>query len=126
MKVVVTASGADLDAPVDPRFGRCNFFIFVDTKTMAFEAVQNRAAMAAGGAGIQAAQLVVDKGAQAVITGNVGPNAMAGLQAAGVKVYVGAEGTVRKSVELFKEGKLQEATSATTSPHSGMGRGRRW
>lgn len=124
MKVVVTASGADLDAPVDPRFGRCSFFVFVDTDTMAFEAVENQAAMAAGGAGVQAAQFVVGKGAQAVITGNVGPNAMAGLQAAGVKVYVGAEGTVRKSVELFKEGRLQEATSATASPHSGMGRGR--
>jgi len=124
MKVVVTASGADLDAPVDPRFGRCSFFVIVDTDTMAFEAVKNQAAMAAGGAGVQAAQLVANKGAQAVITGNIGPNAMAGLQAAGVKVYVGAEGTVRKSVELFKEGRLQEATSATAFPHSGMGRGR--
>lgn len=124
MKVVVTASGADLDAPVDPRFGRCSFFVFVDTDTMAVEAVENPAAVAAGGAGVQAAQFVVDKGAEAVITGNVGPNAMAGLKAAGVKVYVGAEGTVRESVELFKEGRLQEATSATASPHSGMRRGR--
>ncbi len=124
MKVAVTATGKDLDAQVDPRFGRCQFFIFVDPETLDFEAVPNGAAMAPGGAGIQAAQTVIDKGVEAVITGNVGPNAIQALQAAGVKVFVGAQGTVRESVDLFKAGKLQEATSATAPPHGGMGRRR--
>jgi len=124
MRIAVTSTGNTLDSPVDPRFGRCRFFVFVDPETMEYEAVENEAMMAAGGAGPQAAQIVTGHGAEAVITGNVGPNAAAALQAAGVKVLVGAGGTVRESVEMFKRGELQEATSPTVPPHRGMGRGR--
>jgi len=124
MKIAVTSTGNTLDSPVDPRFGRCRFFVFVNPETMEYEAVENEAMMAAGGAGPQAAQIITSRGAEAVITGNVGPNAAAALQAAGIKVLVGAGGTVRESVEMFRRGELQEATSPTVPPHSGMGRGR--
>lgn len=75
MRIVVTANGTDLDAPASPVFGRCSTYIFVDTETMKFEAIDNPAMSAPGGAGIQAAQFVIEQGAQAVLTGNVGPNA---------------------------------------------------
>lgn len=123
MKVVVTATGGDLDAQVDPRFGRANFFIFVDSETLDFEVLPNPAQGASGGAGVQAAQAVADKGAEAVITGQVGPNALYALKAAGIRVYVGAQGTVREALELFRSGRLKEATSPTAPAHSGMGRG---
>lgn len=84
MKVVVTSSGTDLEAQVQPNFGRCPIYIFVDTETLQFEAVENPAANAAGGAGIRAAQFVVERGAQAVVTGNVGPNASQVFESAGV------------------------------------------
>lgn len=105
MKIVVSAQGIDLDSFVDPRFGRCRYFLFIDTDTMRLESVPNAARDAAGGAGIQAAQFVVDKGAQAVITGTVGPNADEVLKRSNVPVYRGA-GTASGVVEKFKAGKL--------------------
>ena len=124
MKIVVTSTGNTLESPIDPRFGRCQFFIFLDPETMEFEAAENEAVMASGGAGPQAAQFVANKGAEAVLTGNVGPNAVSALKAAGITIYVGATGTVKETVSLFKNGQLQEVGEATVASHSGMGGGR--
>jgi predicted Fe-Mo cluster-binding NifX family protein len=124
MKIVVTAEGNDLSAPTSPRFGRCPTFVFVETETMVFEAVPNPAASASGGAGIQAAQFVVEQGAEAVLTNNVGPNAMEVLQAAGIPVYVISGGVVREVVDAYKAGQLELATGANVQAHAGMGRGR--
>ena len=91
---------------------------------MEFEAAENEAVMASGGAGPQAAQFIANKEAEAVLTGNVGPNAASALKAAGIKIYVGATGTVKETVSLFKNGQLQEVGEATVASHSGMGGGR--
>jgi predicted Fe-Mo cluster-binding NifX family protein len=123
MKIVVTSTGNTIDSPIDPRFGRCQFFVFVDPETMEIEAAENEAVMASGGAGPQAAQFVANKGAEAVLTGNVGPNAVSALKAAGIKIYIGATGTVKETVLLFKNGQMQESGEATVASHSGMGRG---
>ena len=122
MKLCVSATGNDLGATVDPRFGWCQFFIFIDSETMDFESVVNPAFTAGGGAGIQAAQLVVNRGAGVVFTGNVGPNAFQALQAAGVKVVTGISGTVKEAVEKFKKGEVQYAGTPTVGSHFGMGR----
>lgn len=109
MKVCVTAMGPGLDAEVDPRFGRAQYFVFVDTESMKHESVQNPNVSGFGGVGIQSAQLVVDKGAQVVITGHVGPNAAQALSAAGVKVITGAQGMrVKDAVERFISGAFSE------------------
>jgi predicted Fe-Mo cluster-binding NifX family protein len=123
MKVCVTAAAGDLNAQVDPRFGRCQYFVFVDSDTMAFEAMANEATAAPGGAGIQAAQTVVNKGVAVLISGNIGPNAFQVLSTAGVKIATGAYGTVKEAIELYKNGKLSEAGASTVSAHAGMGSG---
>jgi len=125
MKIVVTANGADLDAPASPVFGRCPVYIFVDTETMEFEAVENPAINAAGGAGIQAAQFVVERGARAVVTGNVGPNAFNVFQSAGVPIYPFGGGTVREAAEAFRVGELQSIADANVQAGMGVGGGRR-
>nr|MBC7244458.1 NifB/NifX family molybdenum-iron cluster-binding protein [Chloroflexota bacterium] len=122
MKIVVTANGNDLDAQVSLVFGRCLSFVFVDTETMAFEAIPNPALSAPGGAGIQAAQFVVEHGAEAVLSGNVGPNAYGVFQAANVPIYWVSEGTVRQAVEAYKAGKLHSATQANVQAHTGLGK----
>jgi predicted Fe-Mo cluster-binding NifX family protein len=119
MKVAVSATGESLDAGVDPRFGRCQVFVIVDTDTMAFEAISNTSASAMSGAGIQAAQEVAAKGVQVVITGNVGPNAHDVLSSAGIRIMIGASGTVMDAVERFKMGQLQEITTPGPA-HAGM------
>jgi predicted Fe-Mo cluster-binding NifX family protein len=90
---------------------------------MDFEIVPNPAMNQGGGAGIQAAQFVINHGAQAVLTGNLGPNAFDVLQAAGIPGYLVSEGTVRQAVEAFKDGRLQPLAGANVAAHAGMGRG---
>jgi len=124
MKIAVSATGKDLNCQIDPRFGRCMCFIFVDPETMEFEAFENEGLMASGGAGVQAAQLIVQRGATALITGNLGPNAASALSASGIKVYLVPGGTVKDVIEGYKSGSLREASGATVPPHFGMGGGR--
>ena len=123
MKVVVSANGVGLDAPASPVFGRCHTFVFVETESMEAESVENPAINAAGGAGIQAAQFVVERGAEAAISGNVGPNAFNVFEAAGVSVYLGEEGTVGQVMQGFKEGRLEAVGSANVQAHSGTKKG---
>jgi len=123
MKVVVSSTGKDLDSQIDPRFGRCAYFIVVDTDTMAYEALDNANLALGGGAGIQSAQLVASKGAKVAITGNCGPNAVRTLAAAGVEVIVGQSGSVRRAVEDFKTGRLKTTTEPNVADHYGMGGG---
>ena len=124
MKVCVSATADTMEGLVDPRFGRCFYFIVVDIETMGFEAMSNSSANAMGGAGIQAAQAVIDKGVGAVLTGHVGPNAFQVLNQAGVEVFTGALGTVRQAVEQYKNGQLVQTGDATVGAHSGMRGGR--
>lgn len=118
MKLAITSQGQDPTAGVDPRFGRAKYFIVVDSETGQFSAADNSVNLnAAQGAGIQAGKKVLELGAEAVITGNVGPKAFAALQSGGVKVYTGATGTVAEAVEQFKAGKLKPAESANVEGH---------
>jgi predicted Fe-Mo cluster-binding NifX family protein len=121
MKVAVSVSGSDLDSSIDPRFGRSQGFLIVDTDSMDFKAISNPSMDAAGGAGIQTGQMIAGEGVEAVITGNVGPKAYSVLEAAGVKVYTGASGTAREAVEAFKEGNLNQSASANVDQYYGIG-----
>jgi len=123
MKLAVSSNGDNLDARLDPRFGRCAFFLVVNSDDMSFEAFNNESAAQGGGAGIQAAQFLASQGVDAVITGNCGPNAMQTLSAAGVELFAGQAGTVKEVVERFKKGNFRPATEATVDSHFGMGSG---
>jgi len=117
MKIAVTSTGPTLDSPVDYRFGRCAYFIVVDTDTMEYQAFPNPAVNAPGGAGTLAAQFVASQGVSHVLTGEVGPNAYPALMAAGVTPVTGVSGTVREAVEAFKSGKIPAgAPAGWTSP----------
>jgi predicted Fe-Mo cluster-binding NifX family protein len=123
MKIAISSNGENLDAQLDPRFGRCQFFVFVESESMDFEAIQNESVNTMGGAGIQAAQNVANQKAEVVLTGNIGPNAFQTLSAAGVKIYTGISGTVKEAVEKFNKGELKETTSANVGSHFGAGGG---
>lgn len=123
MKIAITASNPDLSSPVDPRFGRCPYFIIVDPDTLEFEANENTNLSASSGAGIQSAQFVANKGVKALLTGSCGPNAFQTLQAAGVEVIVGISGTVQEAATLYKEGNLKSTPQANVASHFGMGAG---
>ena len=122
MKIAITATGADLQAQVDPRFGRTQYFIILDPETMEFEAIENSIISAAHGAGIQSGQLMSSKDVSAVITGSVGPNAFQTLTAAGIQIFQSPGGTVEQAVEAYKKGQLQPVTQFGPA-HAGMGMG---
>ncbi|MBN1889906.1 MAG: NifB/NifX family molybdenum-iron cluster-binding protein [Thermoflexales bacterium] len=122
MKIIVTSSGADLDAATHSLFGRCPMYVFVDTDDLSFQAVENPAIAAPGGAGVQAAQFVLQQGARAVVTGNVGPNAYQVFESAGIPVYLHEGGTVREAVEAYRAGRLTAVGGASAAEHSGMGK----
>ena len=120
MKVAVSSNGEDLNAQLDPKFGRCAYFLVVNPDDMSFEAFNNESAIQGGGAGIQAAQFLASKGVEAVITGNCGPNAVQTLSAAGVELFVGQAGTIKEVVARFKNGHLKPTSEATVGDHFGM------
>lgn len=108
MKIAITAEGTELDAKLDPRFGRCAYFIFYDQEGDSYEAVKNENAAASGGAGVSSGQFVADRGAKVVITGRIGPKALRTLQAAGISIFTGATGTVADALEQYRKGNLKE------------------
>ena len=117
MKLCITAKGPTLNDEVDPSFGRAAYFLFYDPETKELKAVPNDPG--AHGAGVQAARIVAENGADAVITGSVGPNAHQGLTAAGVEIYTGAQGTVADAIAAYAAGTLSSADGP-----SGKGHGR--
>lgn len=118
MKVAISSDGTTWGAAVSPRFGRCPFFLLVDTGTRTLSAIPNEQKRnAAQGAGIQAAEAVVQAGAEAVLTGHCGPKAFRVLRAAGVPVYLGVAGTISLAVDALVAGALQPAADADVEGH---------
>jgi len=114
MKIIITAASPNIDSEVDSRFGRGAYFLVVDPDTLEWQAHPNPGMSAPGGAGTLAAQFVANQNAEAVISGDFGPNAYGALQAAGVAMYLfGASRTVREAIERFKAGQLERVGAPT-------------
>jgi predicted Fe-Mo cluster-binding NifX family protein len=126
MKLCITSTGKDIEARVDTTFGRAPYFLIIDTETNAKEIVENTAATQGQGAGIAAAQLVSDKGADGVLTGYVGPNAFNALRASDIKLFVGtsSQDTIQDALAKFNKGEYKEAPAPSDVPPCEPGRGR--
>ncbi len=132
MKICITSSGEDLGSSLDARFGRCAYFLLVDSESKEVEAIENTGTRAQRGAGVTAAQIVADSGADVVITGNIGPNAFTVLHnTAGVKIYDGEVGkSCEENLRLYNNNELEEIEDARPGGGRGLGtrgagRGRR-
>ena len=112
MMICITTAGTEADAKVDARFGRSPWFTFVDVSTGDFRVEANEFAEGAHGVGTRVSQYVVDHGAEAVITGQVGPNALEVLSAAGVAVYTTDEMTIPEALNALGEGQLPRSEAA--------------
>lgn len=125
MKYAVSATGNSLDSAIDPRFGRAPYFIVVDSDSgNILSVIDNKSAMdAAHGAGINAASMVAESGAEAVLTGSVGPKAYAVLEQAGIKIISDASGTVKQAVEAQNNSPAGEVSGPTSDGHVGIGQG---
>ncbi len=124
MKIAVSSTGPTLEDNVDPRFGRCAYFIIVNPATMEFEALPNTNAELAGGAGIQSATLVMEKGATVILTGSCGPNAVQVLKQGSVHVVTGVSGIVTQVVQQYTAGSLKTSNTALAAGRFSGGGGR--
>lgn len=121
MKIVVSSCGKNKTDVLDPRFGRCSYFQIFDTETNEYTALENEGITSAQGAGITAAQQIVDNEGEVVITGSAGPNAFKILNESNIKIFKGSNEKVEEVVKAYLEGKLEEVS--TSGPkHTGMGR----
>lgn len=118
MKIAVTSVDGTLEGKVDERFGRSRKIIIFDPETKTHSVVDNTVSMnAPQGAGIQSAENVVNAGAQAVISGHLGPNAFRVLQTAGVAIYTASNMTVSEALRAFEKGELSKLTGPDVSGH---------
>ncbi|APG27649.1 hypothetical protein A7E78_07225 [Syntrophotalea acetylenivorans] len=110
MKIAITAQEPSLDSLIDPRFGRAPWLMIYDPTDNSWHSIDNSKGLnAAHGAGIQAAQKVVDQQVTAIITGAIGPKAYRSLKAANVQIFHGAKGSVAQALEAYQTGDLAEA-----------------
>lgn len=118
MKIAVTSKGKDLESEVDPRFGRAAYILVVDTDSLEFEVLDNSENVNAfKGAGIQAATLMSDRGAEALLTGFCGPNAFKVLKAADIDVANDISGTVGDAVKAFNGGQVSFSDASNVEGH---------
>ncbi|MDP8212492.1 MAG: NifB/NifX family molybdenum-iron cluster-binding protein [Candidatus Zapsychrus exili] len=120
MNICITSEGNNLDSKVDQRFGRCQYFIFVDTDTSQFEAVQNQNVNGMGGVGVQSGQLVAEKQIKTLLTGKVGPNASQTLESAGIEVILDVRGTVKEALDSFNNGEFKSTKGPNAEEKSGL------
>ncbi len=118
MRIAVTSQGTTPDSAVDPRFGRCKYFVVYNSDTDTYESISNEQNLQAPqGAGIQSGSTVADAGCDVLLTGHCGPKAYTTLEAADIAVYSGAAGTVREAVEAYRNGQLQQLKKADVEGH---------
>lgn len=125
----VSSTGPGLESQVDPRFGRCAYFVIArieDSEVKEVQSVRNPGIDMPSGAGISAAQLIADQGVKVVITGNLGPKAFQVLQSLGIEIYQGVPGTVEENIGKFLRNELQRFQFPSGGFGAGFGRGRPW
>ncbi|MDM8515858.1 NifB/NifX family molybdenum-iron cluster-binding protein [Desulfobacterales bacterium HSG16] len=122
MKVAVSSTGNNLNSQIDPRFGRCTYFIIVETDDMSFETFKNENMALSGGAGIQSASFISSTGVKIVLTGNCGPKAMAVFSADNIEIFTGQRGTVKEAVERYRTSGMKPASQPTVSEKFGIER----
>ncbi len=118
MKIIISSTGNSLESKVDQRFGRAAMFILYDTDDDSFSVIDNKQNLdSPSGAGIQAAQNIINSGAQTVITPNCGPKAFRVLSTAGVKIFSCGDSKIKDIINDFKNGKLEEIKQANVEGH---------
>ncbi len=117
MKIIVSVNEKNNDAILDPRFGRCQYFAVCDENGKVSEYIENPGISSAHGAGITAANRIVETGADVVITGNLGPNALRVLQASNIKGYASEQISIKAAIDMYKNNELNEISMAGPAHH---------
>jgi predicted Fe-Mo cluster-binding NifX family protein len=118
MKIAVTSADGTIEGAIDERFGRCRKFVVYETGSKGSRVFDNTTNLGlAQGAGIQTAQNIVRAGAEAVISGHVGPKAFQVLKTAGIEIYMASNMSVGEALTRFEEGRLTKLAGADVEGH---------
>jgi predicted Fe-Mo cluster-binding NifX family protein len=120
MKIAIASKGKAISSRVDDRFGRCPYFLVLDTKSMKTEMIENPGQKEKNAAGIRACQMLIAKDIDAVVVKNIGHNALVTLTGAGMNVYTVASGTVSAAIEKVKRGELTTTECPTVGFQEGL------
>ncbi len=124
MKIVISATGRDIESNIDATFGRAPFFLIVDTKTKEVKVIVNKVRDRPNGVGITVGNVVANEEIDAVIATDIGPFAFKTFEQCGIRIYQG-EGKINNAIRQFEEGKLSEITKATVQKYEGLKRRKR-
>ena len=122
MKICIVSSGLNLNSPVAPRFGRAQYFLILDEKGNLEETISNPGVLTRGGAGIAAAQKIINQGVRILITGNIGPNAIGVLGTTNIEIFscpLNVE--VKEAFLMWKSNKLTLIKKPSVPDHFGHG-----
>lgn len=108
MKIVVSSTGKSLEDLLDKRFGRCEYFQVYNTETKEVKVINNEGQNASGGAGIAAANQIVDENVEIVITGNLGPNAFEIISENNIKAYKCESLSISEVLKKYESNELEE------------------
>lgn len=120
MKVAISATGKTIDNLLDMRFGRCEYFQIHDTENGEVKFIKNKGQLSGGGAGIAAAQQLIDEKVDVIITGSLGPNAYEIIEKAEIKAYKCGNISISSVLDKYNKGELSELKEAGLA-HNGMG-----
>lgn len=117
MKIAISATGIESNSLLDMRFGRCEYFQIHNTSNKEFKIIENKGQLSSGGAGITAAQQIIDEKVDIIITGNLGPNAYKLIDESGIKAYKCASISIDSALEKYNKGELLEIKLAGPAHH---------
>jgi len=108
MIIAIPADEKSLESKVCVSFGRAPYFAIYDTNTKTTRYLDNSAAAAQGGAGINAAQLIVDNKVNVLLAPRCGENANDVLKSADIKIFKTMDNTIDNNIKAYLEGSLSE------------------
>lgn len=117
MKIIMPVEEKKLDGDLCISFARAPLFLIYDTKSKENHFVENTAASSVSGAGIKAAQFIVDSGVDALLTPRCGENALEVMTAANISIYQTKSVSIPASIDAFIKGELLSLHSAQTGLH---------
>lgn len=118
MKIAIPVEDNSLQSKVCISFGRTPYFLIYDVETKQSNFIDNSAAASEGGAGIKAAQAIVDTGSKVLITPRCGENAEEVLNAADIKIYKTMNDVIMDNIEAFNKGNLKELSEIHAGFHN--------
>ncbi|MGO1368331.1 MAG: NifB/NifX family molybdenum-iron cluster-binding protein [Senegalia sp. (in: firmicutes)] len=121
MKIGIPVSEKTIEGYVNNTFGRTNYFLIYDTQSQSSNFVNNTAASSQGGAGIKAAQILVDENIDCLLTPRCGKNAAEVLENADIKLYKSNSSTIKENIDALKEDKLYELNEIHAGFHGSRG-----